>query len=120
MPREPDEDDNLDDDMATDSDDDYDLPDDALDALAQDSGLQIDIVRDLWKAQRGLCRLSDLPMVHTGGLYKCEIAPRKVQQRISHDNAVMVCRVVADMRSVTGMPWRQFVALLRNVTKDDF
>ena len=106
---------------STDSEDDYEILEKNIDRLVKQSGLKGAVVLDLWKAQRGLCRLSDLPMTFTGsGIYDCVISPRVVTKPISEQNAVMVCRVAEEMRKVTNLPWKAFVALLANMSKDDF
>ena len=110
----------FDEDSDTDSEDDYELVDNEVNILSQVSNLQPDVVLDLWKAQRGLCRASDLPMSFNSGFYQCTIAPRIVNKPISESNAVMVCKVVEDMRQATGLSWKAFVSLLNNVTKDEF
>ena len=102
----------------TDSDDDYELNNDEITELVESSGLDGEVILDLWKAQRGLCRVSDLPM--SQGLYQPTIAPRIVNQKISKTNAIMVCRVVEQMRSSTSLSWKTFVALLNNISKDTF
>lgn len=108
------------DDQSTDSEDDYELTNEEIGVLTKESGLNGDVVLDLWKAQRGLCRASDLPMNFVNGFYRATIVPRIVNKPLSDTNAVMVCEVVSNMRNVTGLPWKAFVSLLNNVCKDDF
>ena len=112
--------DEYDDDESTDSEDDYELTNEEISILTSESGLMGDVVLDLWKAQRGLCRVSDLPMNFNQGFYRATIVPRLVHKPISDKNAVMVCEIVSKMREVTDLPWKAFVSLLNNVCKDDF
>ena len=105
---------------STDSEDDYELSQEVASNLSSESGLPLNLVIDLWKSQRGICRLSDIPMTTDNGLYSCVIAPRIVTKAISESNACMVCNVVNSMREVTGLPWKPFVALLGNIAKDEF
>ena len=119
MTRDNDVDDDSDGDT-TDSECDYELHQSEFSGLSRKYGLPDDVVIDLWKAQRGLCRLSDLPMVFAKGHYECTIAPRVVTRPISQENAVMVCKVIEDMRQATDLPWKAFTSLLANVSKEEF
>lgn len=107
-------------DDSTDSEEDYDLSDEHTTYLTTASGLNNDVVLDLWKSQRGLCRVSDLPMSFTNGFYRATIRPRIVSKAVSDTNAIMVCEVVANMQQITGLPWKSFVALLKSIAKDVF
>lgn len=120
MPRPPIDDIEDDDDASTDSDDEYDLEPAHADRLAAESGLTSEMVRDLWKSQRGLCRMCDLPLTFENGRYDCRIAPRVFAKPISEKNAVMVASIVYDMRAASQLSWTQFVSFVQTIATDEF
>ena len=66
-----------------------------------------------WKAQRGICRITGVPMSGKTGLYSPLATLRVFSKPPTADNVIVVCRVIHEMRNGTTLPWRQFAQIMK-------
>lgn len=77
------------------------------------NGVPDKLVADAWVKQRGLCRISGMPMSGKTGLYSPIACLRVFKDGIRKGNVIVVCRVIYEMRSATTLPWKQFAQLMK-------
>lgn len=70
-------------------------------------------VKKSWRSQRGICRISGIPLSGKNGLYSPIATLRVFTKKPDEDNIIVVCRVIHEMRSATSLPWRQFTQLMK-------
>lgn len=104
-----------DDSLSTDSEMDYQLDIDNATTLAS-ALLNAKGVQDVYRTQRGTCRITGLPFGE--GMYACKAVARCVTKEMTDGNVILVLDVVARMREATGLPWRAFVQLVENLSKE--
>ena len=110
MPRKNDREDS-EDEYDTDSDADYELEIEEAEAIARTVGVSAKAIRECFKSQRGVCRVTGLPFGQ--GLYAPTAAARRTTASISDDNVILVVEAMERMRQSVSMPWRSFVHLLQ-------
>lgn len=93
-------------DVSTDSEDEYDISD--LDIKSD--LLSADELSDLYKSQRGMCRLTGLPFSSdVTSLYAPKIVKRLNNKELSANNCMIVISAVEKMQSSVNMPWKMFI-----------
>ena len=107
MPRN-EESDGSDSEYSTDTDDEH-VPPSPLAALAIKSKISSKALDNMYKKQRGMCRITGVPIA----MIDASIVPRKVSKPLSDDNFMIVMTVMEQMRTASKMNWRQFVRLLQ-------
>ena len=95
-------------DYSTDTDDEH-IPPSPLAALAIKSNISARAPDEVYKKQRGMCRITGIPIAMVDAC----VVPRKVSQPLSDDNLMIVMTVMEQMRAASKMNWRQFVRLLQ-------
>lgn len=94
---------------STDSENDYN----ANLSFVDMNGISEKLVATAWVKQRGLCRISGMPMSGKTGLY-CPVASLRVfKNGVQDGNIIVVCRVIHEMRNATTLPWKQFAQLMK-------
>ncbi len=99
------------------SDIDYELSDKQVSHLKK-FGISENRMNELWNKQSGLCYISNYPMVFDGDLYKVEVAPRRISQKIGDDNSILVCKSINRMRDAVNLTWTQFKALINQMANN--
>ncbi len=107
MPRDEESEDS-DSEYSTDTDDEH-VPPSPLAALANKSKISAKALDNVYKKQRGMCRITGIPIA----MIDACIVPRKLSKPISDDNFMIVMTVMEQMRAASKMNWRQFVRLLQ-------
>ena len=120
MPKyEEDRDDDDDDDVdSIDSEVDYEISHEEYSFL--NTSVDINIVNSLYKSQRGMCRVSGMPLTFDGSMYSCKVSQRRFNEHLSGDNILLVSKVVYDMRNAANLPWRQFISIIETISQGDF
>ena len=97
------------DDDSTDSESDY------LDSIPYIDLAQLPekIVVKAWREQRGICRITGIPMSGKSGLYSPVATLRVFTMQPRERNIIVVCRVIHEMREATTLPWRQFAQIVK-------
>lgn len=98
-------------DQSTDSEGDY-APDTCT-SFVDMNKLPEKLVGNAWVRQRGLCRISGMPMSGKTGLYSPVATVRVFGKGPCEDNIIIVCRVIYEMRQATTLPWKQFAQLIK-------
>lgn len=101
----------------TDSECDYNMDIDACNAACTDGKVSVNAINEMFKRQRGICRISGLPFA-TCSPYQAVVARRKLNEKLCDDNFVLVLDSIEKMRAATGMSWRVFVRFLQVIGKD--
>lgn len=70
-------------------------------------------VKKSWRSQRGICRISGVPLSGKSGLYSPVATLRVFTKKPDEDNIIVVCRVVHEMQTATSLPWRQFAQIIK-------
>lgn len=70
-------------------------------------------VKKSWRSQRGICRITGVPLSGKSGLYSPIATLRVFSKKADEDNIIVVCRVVHEMRTATSLPWRQFAQIVK-------
>lgn len=97
------------DDESTDSETDYQSSAPFIDL----NGYPESKVKKSWRSQRGICRITGVPLSGKSGLYSPIATLRVFTKKADEDNIIVVCRVVHEMRSATSLPWRQFAQIVK-------
>ena len=94
------------------------MNDASLDSVLQsaDCPLTKKNVQEVYKNQRGVCRICGLPFGE--GIYKPVVSKRVFHNDWSEENAILVLDVVEKMRCASSLPWRQFVRFMQTVSKE--
>ena len=77
------------------------------------NGVSEKLVANAWVRQRGLCRISGMPMSGKTGLYSPIASLRVFKNGVKDGNVIVVCRVIYEMRNATTLPWKQFAQLMK-------
>ena len=102
--------------VGTDSDVEYELDADESRDLASRLRLSERAVKDVFRKQRGVCRVTGMPFGE--GTYALTAAPRCTRKPMDDDNVVFVLRALESMRQSVDMPWRPFVNLLQAMASE--
>ena len=109
-------------DYSTDSDCDYELDEDTKNTLATSGGLTQQCVRDIYRTQRGVCRVTGIPFATVADtIYSPVLSKRRQAVELNEDNAILVIQAVERMRAAMpgeSMSWRTFVALVQMIQRD--
>lgn len=97
------------DDESTDSETDYQSSAPFIDL----NGYPENKVKKSWRSQRGICRITGVPLSGKNGLYSPIATLRVFTKKADEDNIIVVCRVVHEMRTATSLPWRQFTQIVK-------
>lgn len=90
----------------TDTDDEYDTH-----VRAIQGPRKITNVDELYRAQRGVCRITSIPFGE--GMYAPAVVPRCTRKPVSNENAMLVLLIVHEMHSVRPeLSWRLFANIL--------
>jgi hypothetical protein len=107
-----DEDDHSNDDVDSEfSDTDYVLSREELTYLKK-QGISEDRAQHLWTKQRGLCDVTNTPVLFMKGVYGAEVVARRITEPVSDENSMIVCQAVAQMRDSINVSWTQFKSLV--------
>lgn len=85
-------------------------------------GVNASAISEIWRNQRGICRISDIPMStsKSDSLYSAVLCPRIISQKMDETNCIIVCKCIADMQKSVQLQWRVFHNLLQTVSRSDF
>lgn len=100
----------------TDTDMEYELDTDEARRLANTFNLSEKAVKETYKKQRGVCRVTRIPFAQ--GIYAPTVAPRCITKPVSDKNMIIVIDALQSMRHSVNLPWRPFVSLLQMVASE--
>ena len=102
--------------VETDSDAEYEVDTDTLKKCK--GPVTAAAFRETYVKQRGLCRISGMPLSDEDGMYKPTVVPRILSREISDANHMIVASVIQKLHAGSGLKWRPFVRLLNLLGKE--